>query len=298
MATNQLALVIPNFNGGQYIEATLHSLVSQRPYLRWHLQDAGSSDHSVAIAKQLAGHNDSIAVEKDAGQADGLNKAFHHLGGEIIGWINSDDILAEGAAEAVVACFADNPDIDIVYGEVDWIGADGALLGHHAGRIDSLRDVLDIYGVWWNGLQWVQPEVFFRRSIYEKVGGLDISYDLAFDFDLWVRMFEGGARSRRIHRTLAKFRLHDAQKSKRAIEAANEIRSILANALARQPNLPHSFLRRLREILEYDCYQSGTGTFTKKERPSLLTAVLRHPHWLFISEVRRRIKNALLKKIS
>ncbi len=292
---NQLALAIPNYNGAHYLKETLLSLASQRPHVRWHLQDAGSTDGSAELASLLAGPHDTVLVEKDNGQPDGLNKAFEKMGGEIIGWINSDDLLADGAAEAVLACFADHPDIDIVYGNVEWIGADGESLGLHSGKVDSLRDILDIYGVWWNGLQWVQPEVFFRRALYEKVQGINPRYDLAFDFDLWVRMFEAGARTKKIPKTLARFRLHDAQKSRRSREAADEIRAIIRSALARKPPVPGSFVRKLRRCLEYDCYQVGDHAAGK--RLSLGRALASHPHWLLVPEVRRRILSAIRRRL-
>src|SRR3954454_18112386 len=94
-----LTLGIPNLNGGLYIEATLQSLDRNRPYVQWWLQDACSSDASIAIGNRYATESDRIVVEKDAGQADGLNRAFARMGGDIVGYINSDDLLADGAAE-------------------------------------------------------------------------------------------------------------------------------------------------------------------------------------------------------
>src|SRR4030095_11160950 len=82
---------------------------------------------------------------------------------------------------------------ELVYGEVEWIDAGGETTGFHAGNISSLDEVLDIYGVWWAQRQWVQPEVFFRRALKERVGAFDARYHLAFDFDFLVRCFRQGA---------------------------------------------------------------------------------------------------------
>ena len=75
-----------------------------------------------------------------------------------------------GAAEAVLETFDKHPDVDLVYGEVEWIDSNGNVTGHHAGNICSLAEIIDIYNVWWAERQWVQPEVFWRRSLWERVG--------------------------------------------------------------------------------------------------------------------------------
>ena len=160
-----LTLAIPNRNGAMFLEHALASLERNRPYVRWWLQDSCSTDHSIETARRFQGPSDRIRVEPDTSQTNGLNRAINAMGGEIIGFLNSDDCLADGAAEAVVAAFASDPDLDLVYGEVEWIDADGRSQGIHKGEISSFAEVLDIYRVWWNKKQWVQPVVFWRRSL-------------------------------------------------------------------------------------------------------------------------------------
>lgn len=288
-----LTLVVPNHNGARFLADTLNSLAASKPDVRWHLRDARSTDASLAIANRFASADDVIVSEPDRGQADALNKGFAACGGDILGWLNSDDVLLPGAARTVLAAFARHPEADIVFGGVEWIDADGRPLGTHHGAIHSLRDILDIHNVWWRGSQWVQPEVFFRRSLWERAGGIDSTYDLAFDFDLWVRMLEAGANTLSLPETLARFRLHDAQKSNRAREAAAEIRRSLDHALRRHPPIPRADARRIARLLAYDRHQSG-------ERPrgrTLAAALLRHPDWLLIPEVRRRLRAAFLARL-
>jgi glycosyltransferase involved in cell wall biosynthesis len=286
----ELTLAIPNFNGGRFLSATLESLNRNRPRVRWYLQDAGSSDHSLAIAQKLAGPEDRIVQAQDLGQADGLNAAFDQMGGEIVGFLNADDCLSEGAAQAVLHEFEQDPALDLIYGEVDWIDESGALRGHHSGCISNLQEMLAIYDVWWRGRQWVQPEVFFRRSLWERVGQFNTEYDLAFDYDYWVRCFQAGAKVKRIPRTLAQFRRHSAQKSVRADQAANEIRDIVSKALASGG----ADDKQLQTMLDYDRYQSGQDYPPGTQRPSLARMLLREPAWTFLPPVRARVAKSVL----
>ncbi|MEQ1948434.1 MAG: glycosyltransferase family 2 protein [Bryobacteraceae bacterium] len=283
-----LTLAIPNYNGARFLSETLVSLQRNSPNVRWYLQDAGSTDGSLEIAGRHASASDVIVVEPDAGQADGLNRAMSHMGGDVIGFLNSDDLLADNAAERILEELARDSSVDLVYGEVDWIDEHGHNTGHHSGELSALSDVLDIYKVWWNGRQWVQPEVFWRRRVWEQVGAFDTRYELAFDYDYWVRCFRKQVKVKKIPHTLAKFRLHRAQKSSNAGKAAIEIRTIVAKSLS-DPNLPYwPGKSQLERMLAFDYYQSGQR-YPDGRRPSLLSMVLRHPGWLYVPEVRRRV---------
>lgn len=292
-----LTLAIPTRNGSRYLGDTLRSLDRNRPAVRWWLQDSCSTDETAVIARRYASDAERVIVEMDTGQPDGLNRAFEHMGGEIIGYINSDDCLAEGAAEAVLAEFAADPDLDLLYGEVEWVDAQGRVTGHHTGSISNLTEILDIYRVWWNGRQWVQPEVFWRRRLWERVGPFNIRYDLTFDYEYWVRCFQAGAKVKRIPRVLARFRIHPGQKSSSSAAAANEIRDIVSEALASDPPIPASDLRRLGSMLGYDRYQAGQDYAAANGRPSLTRMLLRRPDWLLVPEVRRRVRASLQRQV-
>lgn len=282
-----LTLAIPNRNGGRYLQDTLASLDRNRPHVRWWLQDGVSDDASLAIAERQRGADDVVASAPDRGQADALNHAFAQMGGDIIGFINADDLLLPGAAKEVMDVFARHPDVDLVYGETEFIDATGNVTGTHAGRIDSLGEILDIYRVWWNRRQWVQPEVFFRRTLWERVGQFDTSYHLAFDFDFWVRCFLAGARVRRLRRPLAQFRLHPAQKSRAAEAAAAEIRRCVGTHVD-NARVPASVGRRVRAELDYDQFRLGEGRYEHR-RPGFARYLIGHPQALRSAHVRRRL---------
>jgi glycosyltransferase involved in cell wall biosynthesis len=291
--TSPLVLAVPVRNGARYLAATLESLNAQGSDVRWWLQDGASTDDTVTIARQFARPGDTVVSEPDRGQPEALNRAFGQMGGEIVGFLNGDDLLAPGAARRVRDFFAANPDTDLVYGSVQWIDAEGNPEGTHTGRIASLAEVLDIYGVWWNERQWVQPEVFFRRSLWEKVGGFDPGYDLAFDYDFWVRCFLAGARVAHLPAVLCSFRRHATQKSSAAERAADEIRAIVHRHLA-GADIPGRARRSIAAQLCYDRYQGGRSP---RSSGHFLREFLRHPHWVFSPSARERAAAACVRRV-
>ncbi len=286
---NTLVLAIPVLNAERFLAETLESLNLQLSHLRWWLQDGGSTDRTLEIARRYARPGDTVTSEADGGQAAALNSAMKQMGGEIVGFINGDDCLTPGAAARVLEYFAAHPEIDLVYGSVEWMNENSKAAGTHTGQIGSLEELLNIYDVWWRKRQWVQPEVFYRRSLWEKAGGFDPKYRLAFDYDFWVRCFLAGARVGHLPEPLARIRLHGGDKSSVSEQTADEIRAIVKERLGRRAPLRGSFRRQLRARLEYDMYANAKSDAGKTRRPSLAAELLRHPYWLLAPEVRSQL---------
>ena len=289
--TGPLVLAIPTYNCAHYLPHTLESLAAQGEAVRWWLQDGASKDGTADIARKFARDGDTVVSERDQGQSDALNKAFAGMGGEIIGYINGDDCLTAGAAAAVLETFARHPEIDLIYGEVEWIDAEGAQTGNHKGGISNLEELLDIYTVWFGARQWVQPEVFFRRSLWEKAGPFSLEYDLAFDYAFWVQCMLAGARVMPLARPLARFRVHDQQKSANASKAAAEMREIVGKALALDPPIPAQVRARIDAQIAYDLYQ-----LAPQPKPSFAQALFRNPSWLRSPAVRQRLLGSILAR--
>lgn len=292
-----LTIAIPNKNGETFLPATMASLAANRPFVRWWFQDAVSRDASVAIAESFRSPQDTIQVEKDSGQADGINRAIDAMGGDIICYLNSDDCLAPGAAQCVLEVFAAHPDVDLIYGDIEIIDAGGNSLRTHSGRIDSYDDIADIYNVWWKGRQWVQPEVFWRRRLWEKVGRFNNDLTLAFDFEYWVRVLRAGCKVRHVPRVLSQFRIHAAQKSTNASLAAREIRQTVLSSIQHNPLKDAARGLRLQRMLSYDCYQSGDSFGPISLERSFLGALMANPSWLSLEPVRIRLRHALRTRI-
>lgn len=285
----KVSLITPCRNAERYIEQTIESVLAQEGVdLEYFIQDGASTDGTVDIIRRYESRLSGWASEKDSGQPEALNRAFTQCTGEIAGFLNADDVLLPNALATVTRAFAEHPEVDIVYGEVEWINADGEPVGSHAGNISSLEEVLNIYDVWWAKRQWVQPEVFFRRSFKERVGPFDSHHDIAFDYEYWVRCFRAGARVLRIPTKLVQFRFHPNQKSTQAERASNEIRAIVSRELEENAAVSPEFRRRLEARISYDRYQLSDPA----KRPGFLRALLQNPAWLWTPEVQTRLRQS------
>lgn len=286
----KVSIVTASFNAARTIEETICSVLSQQDVdLEYIVIDGGSCDGTAEIIRRHEARLAWWVSEPDQGQTDALNRGFARATGDVLGFLNADDVLLPGSLRAVCERFAEEPAAEIVHGGIEWIDIDGRPEGTHFGDISNLDDVLDIYRVWWRERQWIQPEVFFRRSLWQRVGAFDTRYHLAFDYDFWVRCFLAGAKVAELRRPLVKFRRHAGQKSADTEAAGREIRTILGRHLAARP--PIGAWRRLTlgAQLSYDLYQSSLPD----SRPSFAAALVHHPQWLLTTNVRQRLRESL-----
>lgn len=204
-----IAVVTPTFNQGQFIERTVRSVMDQAyPALNYAIYDGVSKDDTVDVLKRLETEYDfKWKSEPDNGQADAINKAFDMVDGEIMAWLNSDDLLMNRALLFVGAFFDQNPDVDVLYGHRLLINESDMEIGrwitppYHADALTYFDYV-------------PQETLFWRRSIWEKAGGkLNVDFHFALDWDLLQRFREAGARIVRVPRFLGCFRVHPEQKT-------------------------------------------------------------------------------------
>lgn len=236
MQRQSISLVTCSFQQARFLEQAIRSVLDQDyPALEYIVVDGGSTDGSAEIIKR---HESGLAwwvSEPDRGQTDALIKGFRRSSGEILGWLCSDDLLLPGALDAVSEFFASHPQVMAAYGDALWIDGDGNFLRPKKemgfNRFVFLHDHNYI----------PQPSMFWRRSLYEAVGGLDPSFDLAMDADLWER-FSTKTRIAHIPRYLACMRFYAQQKTRsRRSEGRGEDRVI------RTRRVPTLFTRRLVE---------------------------------------------------
>ena len=178
-----IAVVTPSYNTGRHIGAAVRSVLDQDyPNFDYIVMDGGSTDQTVDV---LCGFGDRLrwVCRKDNGQADAINKGFAQTSGEILSWLNSDDMYAPGAFRAVAEFFAANPDVDVVYGDANYTDARGRFIASCVHVEPFNRRRLFLYSDF-----IVQPATFFRRSAYEAVGGVDPDLHWAMDYDLWLKM--------------------------------------------------------------------------------------------------------------
>jgi glycosyltransferase involved in cell wall biosynthesis len=201
-----ISLVIPNFNSGDQLERAIRSIVAQEyPRLQLIMADAGSTDESRQTIEKYRDCFATIISEKDNGQADGLNRGFRHATGEIRGWLCADDELQPGALHHVNELFQSNPEAAVVTGGCRRFFADGA--DYVVPAKPKPWDMVHIQNV------IEQPSTFWRGDLHKKVGELNTSYRLAFDWDLWNRFKKAGAKVVVTDRALSNYYFTDTNKS-------------------------------------------------------------------------------------
>jgi len=189
-----IALVTPSFNQGTWLDATMRSVLDQRyPALQYVVMDGGSGDESVATIERHASALTHWESRPDGGQYAAINAGFAHTDGEIMGWLNSDDLHTPWTLRTVGELFARFP-------EVEWISSLFPLYWDTAGALTACEplqgfsrrallagEFLPDAGTYAQG--FIQQEsTFWRRSLWERAGGaLDVRLTLAADFGLWMR---------------------------------------------------------------------------------------------------------------
>ena len=177
-----VSIITPSFNQRKYLEQTIQSVLAQDyPNIEYIIVDGGSTDGSQEIIHRYADQLAWWVSEPDNGQGDAINKGFQHASGEIIAWLNSDDIYLPSAVSQAVAILQKNKQLGMIYSDAITIDTDGNPL-----NILSFGD--------WGLLELMsyriicQPAVFMRHDILNKTGLLDPSYHFLLDHHLWIRM--------------------------------------------------------------------------------------------------------------
>ena len=179
----KISIVTPNYNKAQFLESTILSVLSQGyPNLEYIIIDGGSTDGSVDIIKKYANQLAYWVSEPDEGMYDAIKKGFEHSTGDIMAWINSDDMYHPYAFSTVA-------DIFVQYSQIVWLSGmstcydvrNRTVFVKEQKYFSHLRFLMHDY-------QHIQQEsTFWRRSLYDKSGGISSDYKLAGDFDLWMR---------------------------------------------------------------------------------------------------------------
>lgn len=179
----KISIVTPNYNKGIYLEYTIKSVLSQNyPNLEYIIIDGGSTDNSLDIIKKYESQLTYWVSEPDHGMYHAISKGFAKATGEIMAWINSDDMYHPMCFFTIAEIFQSFPNVNWLVGANTAFDKYNRTILAKPSRYFSRIDLLS------NDYKWIQQEsTFWRRSLWEKVHGLNINLKLAGDFDLWLR---------------------------------------------------------------------------------------------------------------
>jgi glycosyltransferase involved in cell wall biosynthesis len=212
----RISIVTPSYNQARYVGWTARSVFLQRyPNLEYILMDGGSKDDTVKVLEPYRDRFAYFVSERDKGQSDAVHRGLQRATGDILAYLNSDDMLAPGALHFVADFFRRNPDVDVVYS--------------HRVTVDSSNKALYYWILprhWrWYQMRWdliPQETTFWRRRVFEQCGNVDPSFRFALDYDLFSRFMNAGARFVRVNRFLGVFRTHEEAKTTQWLNTIGE----------------------------------------------------------------------------
>jgi glycosyltransferase involved in cell wall biosynthesis len=209
----RISIVTASLNQGRFLGEALGSVRSQGHADVEHLIfDGGSTDETVDVLRSLDGHREWSHVRwqsgPDGGQSEALNNGFAQAGGDIVGWLNADDRYRPGCFDHIVKAFAENPEVDVFYGDFATINREGLPLSVRR-EIGFNRFILLYHHV----LYVPTTSTFFRRRVFEEGNRLKPELHYAMDYEFFLRLAEANYQIRHLPHVLADFRIHPESKS-------------------------------------------------------------------------------------
>jgi glycosyltransferase involved in cell wall biosynthesis len=265
----KLSVVVPSYNQAQFLPATIESVLSQgRPDIEMLVFDGGSTDRSRSILENYGDRIEWVS-QKDGGQADAINQGLRRARGDILSYLNSDDVYLPDALNRVIDHFEQYPECRALYGDAWHLHEDGSIMESYYTEPWSYSRLLDVCYL-------CQPAVFWRRDVIERFGVFDDTLRYAIDYDYWLRVgrdidfwYLKGAY-------LAGSRLHQATITlKHRVPAHHEILQI---AMRHSPSPPYRWLMNLASVIvEAERSQARNGDLDEATRRArLVEAVIKN----------------------
>jgi glycosyltransferase involved in cell wall biosynthesis len=237
-----VSIITPSYNQAEYLEATIQSVLAQAyPALEYMLVDGGSTDGSLEIIQRYTDQLAWWVSEADQGQADGINKGLRRARGEVVAWLNSDDLYLPGAIQNAVKALKADPDLGMVFGEAITIDPAGSPLNHLSFGDWGLGELMRFRII-------CQPAVFMRRVALEQAGYLDENFHYMLDHHLWLRI-ANRYRIKSIHQVWAAARHHPMAKNVSQSSGFAQETYRAVEWLRNEPGISEKFKEDRRRIL-------------------------------------------------
>jgi glycosyltransferase involved in cell wall biosynthesis len=301
MSPPLISIVTPSYNQAEYLEETIRSVQEQDyPHVEHIVIDGDSDDDSADI---LRAYDDNLAYwvsEPDRGQSHAINKGLEQATGDILAYLNSDDFYLPGTFEAVAELYRESPEAGLLHGRCRYVNEQGEKVGSQYGQFESVADLLDLWEVWWSEQQVVQPEVFWTRDVYERVGGFREDLNYVMDYDYWLRTLLEGFDLVRVDREFTAFRFQPNQKSEESEAVASELLNCVRPYLWGKASLPLPTRIYLQgQWLHHACFLPAVERSLEKGQSKhqrwkmLLRLTAQHPQIVFSRGFRHRLYSIL-----
>lgn len=245
----KISVVTPSFNQAAFLEETIRSVLGQEyPNFEYLIFDGASTDGSRELLDKYAGSLAYAVSQPDNGQTDAINQGLQRASGDIVAYLNSDDVYLPGALGRVAGAFSEDETIDILYGErILLIDENGGSLGEDQASQFSLRRLLLADYI-------AQPATFIRRSVLDTIGPFKEELRYVMDYEFFLRAALAGCRFARLDGPpIAAFRLHTASKTSGKSESGLAEETAMLGTVFDDPRLPRA-LASLRAKAIANCY--------------------------------------------
>ena len=250
----RISVVIPSYNQAAYLAATLESVCAQdHPDIEVFVFDGGSTDGSVDILRQWTARAGGAPIhwvsQKDGGQADAINQGLRASTGDVLAYLNSDDVYYPGALSAVAAHFQARPDCLALYGRAHHLHPDGSVMEEYPTEPWDYDRLLDTCFL-------CQPAVFWRREVVERFGVFDDALMYTLDYEYWLRVGQQVPFDYLDGRHLAGSRLHEDTKT---LSQRVPVHLEMARVVKKYAPRPEPVLRWIKHLAHHKGFESESG---------------------------------------
>ena len=268
----RISIIVPSYNQAGYLPATLESICQQDyPDIEVLVFDGGSNDGSVDILRgwtdRAGGRPIRWVSQKDGGQADAINLGLRMSTGDVLAYLNSDDVYYPGALAAVVAHFRAQPACPALYGRAHHLYADGSIMEEYPTEPWNYDRLLDTCFL-------CQPAVFWRREVLERFGVFDDTLRYALDYEYWLRAGRAAPFHYLENHFLAGSRLHEDTKT---LSQRVAVHLELARMVKTYADTPGPVLRWIKHLAHHKAYETESpepADFAGRQR--FLAAMVTH----------------------